>query len=117
MIGNGAIILTVPDAPTNLAEDYSLRAVRQLSVTWSQGYAGGTPVIDYTISFSENMGSIQVLAETGSQLLTLVQAATREALTTFGYNHETPLEFLNTQQPFNWFAHSSQRYPILHRRQ
>lgn len=63
MIGNGAIILTVPDAPTNLAEDYSLRAVRQLSVTWSQGYAGGTPVIDYKISFSENMGPIQVQAE------------------------------------------------------
>jgi hypothetical protein len=62
VIGNGAIILTVPDAPTDLAEDYSLRGVRQLSVTWNQGYAGGTPVIDYTISFSENMGPIQVLA-------------------------------------------------------
>jgi hypothetical protein len=32
-------------------------------VTWSQGYAGGTPVIDYTISFTENMGPIvQILA-------------------------------------------------------
>lgn len=62
MIGNGAIILTVPDAPTNLAENYSLRGVRQLSVTWSQGYAGGTPVLDYTISFSENMGPVQIAA-------------------------------------------------------
>lgn len=32
-------------------------------MTWNQGYAGGTPVIDYTISFSENMGPIQVLVE------------------------------------------------------
>jgi len=62
VIGNGAIILTVPDAPTSLAENTSLRGVRQLSVTWSQGYAGGTPVIDYTISWAENMGTIQILA-------------------------------------------------------
>jgi len=35
VIGNGAIILTVPDAPTALTENYSLRAIRQLSIYWS----------------------------------------------------------------------------------
>lgn len=32
--GNGAIIVTTPDAPINLAEDYSQRTKSQLAITW-----------------------------------------------------------------------------------
>lgn len=63
VIGDGAIILTVPDAPTTLAEVRAVRAVRSFTVSWLQGYAGGTPVIDYTISLSENMGPVTIFAQ------------------------------------------------------
>lgn len=32
--GNGAIITTTPDAPINLAEDYSQRTKSTLAITW-----------------------------------------------------------------------------------
>jgi hypothetical protein len=61
--GNGAIILTQPDAPTNLQEDTSYRTDSQLAITWAKGSAeGGTPVIDYHVSISEDGGAYTVLA-------------------------------------------------------
>jgi len=33
--GNGAIITTTPDAPINLAEDYSVRTKSTLGLTWT----------------------------------------------------------------------------------
>lgn len=32
--GNGAIIVTTPDQPINLQEDYSQRTKSQLAITW-----------------------------------------------------------------------------------
>jgi hypothetical protein len=62
-VGNGAIILTYPDAPLSLAEAFAQRTATALGLTWSQGAAnGGTPVIDFTISYAANLGSLQVLA-------------------------------------------------------
>lgn len=50
--GNGAIILTYPDAPVNVAEDYSKRQAYVLAITWLEGAAnGGTPVIDYRVKY------------------------------------------------------------------
>lgn len=49
--GNGAIILTYPDAPVSLANDESLTTAFLIGLTWSEGSAnGGTPVIDYRVS-------------------------------------------------------------------
>jgi len=49
--GNGAVILTNPDAPVSLADDVATTSATTIAMTWSQGAAnGGTPVIDYRVS-------------------------------------------------------------------
>lgn len=51
-VGNGAIILTYPDAPLNLAETVLARTASTITFTWSAGVAnGGTPVLDYSITY------------------------------------------------------------------
>ena len=48
--GNGAIILTSPDPPLNIAYNSALCSATQIAVIWTQGLAnGGTPVIDYRV--------------------------------------------------------------------
>jgi hypothetical protein len=52
--GNGAKIITNPDAPLNLAEDYSLRTATSLGLTWGEGLEnGGSVVLDYEISYDD----------------------------------------------------------------
>jgi hypothetical protein len=51
--GNGAKILTYPDAPVFLSEDYQGRSATTLGLVWQEGQQnGGSPVIDYTVSFN-----------------------------------------------------------------
>jgi len=46
--GNGAIILTYPDAPVNFEEDLNWRSATTIGLLWSDGPSdGGSPVIDY----------------------------------------------------------------------
>ena len=53
MSGNGATIFTNPDAPLNLANDAAVTTAAQIGLMWNPGAAdGGTPVIDYKISFA-----------------------------------------------------------------
>jgi hypothetical protein len=53
-IGDGATIITYPDAPLTFVEDYSLRTATSLSLTWLEGAAnGGSPVIDYQVTYDE----------------------------------------------------------------
>lgn len=48
--GNGAIILTVPDAPINLANVPSITAGAQIGLVWEDDFSdGGTPIIDYRV--------------------------------------------------------------------
>jgi len=35
--GNGAVIITYPDAPVSLAENYNLRTATSLSLVWQDG--------------------------------------------------------------------------------
>lgn len=50
--GNNAVILTIPDAPTDLSNNAALTDGTQIGLTWNQGISnGGTPVIDFTISY------------------------------------------------------------------
>lgn len=51
LVGNGAIILVVPDAPVNLIEVYAERTATALGLTWEEGPAnGGATVLDYQVS-------------------------------------------------------------------
>ena len=46
--GNGAVILTNPDAPTSLANDATVTLSTQVGLTWSDGAAnGGANILDY----------------------------------------------------------------------
>lgn len=48
LTGNGAIILTVPDAPVSLLEDIALKSATSIALTWNEGPTnGGSAVIDY----------------------------------------------------------------------
>jgi hypothetical protein len=50
--GNGAVILTVPDPPINLANVVLETNGDQIGLIWSSGLnQGGTPIIDYRIYF------------------------------------------------------------------
>jgi hypothetical protein len=56
--GNGAIILTVPDIPTDLLNDAAIISSSQVGLTWNEGVAnGGSSVIDYTVSYGIATGS------------------------------------------------------------
>lgn len=51
-VGNGAKIITNPDAPTLFVENYALRTATSLSFTWVEGAAnGGSLVLDYQVSY------------------------------------------------------------------
>lgn len=50
--GNGAVILITPDSPRNVENVPTITNAGQVGLTWSPGSAnGGTPVIDYRVSF------------------------------------------------------------------
>lgn len=51
-VGNGAMILVIPDAPLNLEEVYADRTATTLGMQWVEGPAdGGAPVLDYQITY------------------------------------------------------------------
>lgn len=50
--GNGAIIMTIPDAPIHFIEDTVHRLPTQIGLEWLEGEAnGGSTVIDYLLSY------------------------------------------------------------------
>jgi hypothetical protein len=50
--GNGAIILTYPDAPTDLANNDAGTSGKIIALTWNQGADGGSAIIAYRISYN-----------------------------------------------------------------
>jgi hypothetical protein len=60
--GNGAVILTNPDVPTTLANVPLITDATKIGLTWQTGAAdGGTPVIDYRLSWDQGTNSYLVL--------------------------------------------------------
>lgn len=52
--GNGAVIITKPDAPLQLIEDYAHRLPTQIGLEWLEGNAnGGSQIIDYVVSYDQ----------------------------------------------------------------
>jgi hypothetical protein len=70
-IGEGAIIITAPDAPINLVELTGFRDPTTLALAWSQGSANGaSPVTEYRINIAEQGGVWNVLDSTSSTTYT-----------------------------------------------
>jgi cellulose 1,4-beta-cellobiosidase len=62
--GNGAVIITYPDAPTSLQENAAVRTYSTVGLTWTASATnGGTPVLDYRISYAVSGGTFSVLAD------------------------------------------------------
>lgn len=60
--GNGAIILRIPDVPVSLANVPELTSKSTIGLQWSDGIDnGGTPIIDYTLSYAEENSSYETL--------------------------------------------------------
>lgn len=73
-VGNGAIILTIPDSPINLAETISARTPTTITFTWTDGAAnGGASVLDYRVTYDQASGDYIMLADS---LLTQTYTAT-----------------------------------------
>jgi hypothetical protein len=55
--GNGAIIVTVPDAPVNLLNNAAQTTTNKISIYWTKGSSeGGLTVLDYTVSWDQGTG-------------------------------------------------------------
>ena len=56
-VGNGALILTNPDAPTMITEFVSSRSATTITFTWLEGTKnGGAAVLDYRVSYDQSTG-------------------------------------------------------------
>lgn len=109
--GNGAIILTYPDPPTTLANNGDITSASVMAMTWSAGAAdGGTPVIDYRISYSlAGSDTYQVIAtgviSRNYQTASLTQGSLYifrvESRNAFGYSQSfsNEIQILQAQKP------------------
>ena len=60
--GNGAIITTTPDAPTNLIEVTEQRTKSTLGLAWTApAFTGGAVIDEYRVSYAEQGGTFSVL--------------------------------------------------------
>mgnify|MGYP002636778377 CR=1 FL=1 len=74
--GNGAVIVTVPDAPINVENVPAITSGNQIGLTWSPGLVeGGSPLIDYRISYDSGLGT-DVYTELVSGLTTTTHTVT-----------------------------------------
>lgn len=93
--GNEAIILRLPDAPLNLQETVEARTEQSIRFTWQAGLEdGGTPVLDYRVSYDQATDTWEVLETGVTEHFYLKQQLTAgltykfkvEARTAFGYS-------------------------------
>lgn len=62
--GDGAVIVTVPNPPTNLANNSTLTTAYQIGFTWSPAtFNGGTPLISYKINYDQGIGVWMMLQQ------------------------------------------------------
>jgi len=67
--GNGATIITKPDAPINLAENTAFRTPTTLGIVWTEGASnGGAAVTEYRINMAQQGASFSVLASTADAM-------------------------------------------------
>ena len=56
LVGNGAVILTNPDEPINLANNLDVTWGTTIGLTWDEGTMNaGTPVIDFTVFVKDDV--------------------------------------------------------------
>lgn len=63
--GNGAVILTMPDPPTDLNNVAAITTATQIGLTWTSSTDGGSPIIDYAVSVRDPDTLVFNFAQTG----------------------------------------------------
>lgn len=64
--GNGGVIVLVPDAPINLADDPTVTTRSVIRFTWSPAASdGGSPILSYTVTYDESVGNLGTVLKTG----------------------------------------------------
>jgi len=54
---NGAIILLVPSAPVGLRDNTFVTSASKIGIRWNNGIStGGSPIIDYRVSYDQSTG-------------------------------------------------------------
>lgn len=62
--GNDAVILEVPDAPINLADNVAITTAYVIGYTWEDGNSyGGTPILDYRLWWDQANDLYAILDE------------------------------------------------------
>lgn len=60
--GDGAVILSVPDAPQGLVNNVAVTSASQIGLTWYDGASnGGAEILDYQIQYAVGNGAYSVL--------------------------------------------------------
>ena len=89
LTGNGATIITVPDAPISLVEDLSSRTISTLGLNWSDGLSdGGSAIIDYRVSMA-------VSGAEYSEMGTVTSKSFVATSLTFGVSYDFKVEARN----------------------
>lgn len=87
--GYGAVILTNPDPPSALANNPAITSATVIGMTWTAPtVVGGTPVIDYRISWDQGTSQYTDLA-TGITTLSYSTTATLTANTVYRFRVES----------------------------
>lgn len=64
LVGNGAIVVLVPDAPILLTDLPEITSRTQIGIAWQAGASnGGSEVLDYRLSYDQSSGSWVTLEE------------------------------------------------------
>jgi hypothetical protein len=89
--GNGAVITTTPDVPTNVAEVYEQRTKSTLGLSWvAPVFTGGAVIEDYRINIAEQGQAFSVLASGVTDTAYLATGLT------FGVTYEFKIESRNS---------------------
>jgi hypothetical protein len=76
--GNGAVILTNPDAPTDIQSDQAASTGNTIALIWTQGATGGAPITMYRIAYDQGLGT--------DQFVVLATGITTQSYTATGLN-------------------------------
>lgn len=56
-VGGTAVSAIVPNPPKNLVNNPGLTSISQISISWQDDdFNGGSPVLDYQISYDQSIG-------------------------------------------------------------
>jgi hypothetical protein len=90
--GNGATMVLVPDSPISVQDNPEVTSATVIGLTWQNGKSsGGSPVIDYRVSYDQSIGSYVVLADGIT-----TQSYQTEVLLTPGANYKFRVEARNS---------------------